>query len=77
MAEAATEAERLVGAFEKNQREQVRAYLTEYEGQPMLDLRVWAELEDGQWVRTRKGITMSVDRYPELVALVEELGRHL
>lgn len=69
--------EKLVAAFEKNNREQVRVYLTEFMGRSMIDLRVWTETPDGEWVRTRKGITMSADLYPELRAVIDGLEAHL
>ncbi len=70
--------EKLIGAFEKNSRgEQVRLYLGDYMGRPTIDLRVWVEGDDGQWVRTKKGITMSVDLYPQLRSLVDGLEAHL
>lgn len=64
--------EKLIAAFEKNNREQVRLYLSEFQGRPMIDLRVWAETQDGTWIRTRKGITMSADLIGELKAVVDE-----
>lgn len=73
----ATSSERLVAAFAKNNREQLRVYLTEYMGRPMIDLRVWAENQQGEWVRTRKGITMSTEVFPALRAVIDELGDEL
>ncbi|MEX2237890.1 MAG: transcriptional coactivator p15/PC4 family protein [Dehalococcoidia bacterium] len=64
--------EKLIAAFEKNNTEQVRLYLTEFQGRPMIDLRVWAETQDGTWIRTRKGITMSADLIGNLKAVVDE-----
>jgi hypothetical protein len=63
--------EKLIAAFAKNDHEQVRLYLTEYAERPMIDLRVWAETQDGTWVRTRKGITMSAEHYQELRTVIE------
>ena len=40
-------------------------------------LSMLAESQDGTWVRTRKGITMSADLYPELRSIVEEAEEYI
>jgi hypothetical protein len=62
----------LVYEFEKNSTECVRAELTTYKGYKLLDIRAWVE-RDGQWIATKKGLSLSIDLLPELEAAVRAL----
>jgi len=57
---------RVVYAFAKNSRDEVRATLTEYGGHPVVDLRVWVDGPDDKSRPTRKGLTLRVEFLPEL-----------
>lgn len=65
-------ADRVVYAWAKNRREEVRATLSTYQGYRLADLRVWAVTDDGD-VPTRKGLSIRVEDLPELAAAVEAL----
>jgi hypothetical protein len=64
--------DRIVYAWPKNGREEVRATLTEYRGYRLADLRVYAD-DDGQDVPTKKGIAVRVEDLPRLRDAVEAL----
>ena len=64
----------VVYRFRKNAFEDVRAVLNEYNGQQLVDIRVWIEL-DGVWKPTRKGISVGVDLLPELAQAVSSLEK--
>jgi hypothetical protein len=67
--------EQQVFAFQKNSREEVRVCLTNWQGHALVDLRVFARQSDGEWVPTRKGLTLSRSLLPELAAAVGALGK--
>lgn len=64
---------RVVYAFAKNTREEVRATLTTWQGYRVADLRVWADNANDEPVATRKGLTIRVEHLPELREAVEAL----
>ena len=67
--------EQPVYAFEKNSREVVRASLSNWQGHDLVDLRVFARQSDGEFVPTRKGLTIARELVPELLKAVEALKR--
>lgn len=62
-----------VMAFKKNVAEEVRATLQEYKGRHYVSLRIYVENDLGEWVPTKKGLTLTVDLLPELVQAVRLL----
>jgi Transcriptional Coactivator p15 (PC4) len=54
----------------KNSRECVRIALDEFRGLDLIDIRVLAKLDDpsGGLVPTKKGVSLKVERLPELIA---------
>ena len=63
----------LIAQFEKNATEVVRVSLTEYRGRKLVDVRVYYTDDEGQYRPTKKGVSLSLDVYPDfkraLVAL--------
>jgi hypothetical protein len=56
----------------RNHTEHVRVELTEYEGHPLINVRIWQTGSDGIDRPTVKGIAMAVRKLPELArALVK------
>lgn len=53
-----------------NAREQVRVSLVRHRGQDLIDVRMAVELnpETGAMVPTKKGLALSVEKLPELIA---------
>lgn len=68
---------KLVDRFEKNATEEVRVSLAEYKGHELMDLRVYYCPPEGEPVPTKKGITMSIELYPELKEAIPKLGEQL
>jgi hypothetical protein len=57
----------LVFRFEKNSFEEVRISLTEFKGKELIDIRVYYQPEGEEDMRpTKKGITISPEKFPEL-----------
>lgn len=68
----------LIASFEKNSMEEVRISLTTYKGKNLIDLRVYYQPEDGEEKRpTKKGITISPEKFPELKKAIEALEKAL
>jgi len=63
--------------FSKNSREEVRASLSTWQGHDLVDLRVFARKSGGDFVPTRKGLTIARELVPELLRAVEALRREL
>lgn len=62
-----------VFSFSKNSAEVVRASLTTFKGHRLADVRVWAQRGNGEYVPTRKGLSISVTLLDDLAAAVEAL----
>ena len=68
----------VIASFEKNSMEEVRVSLTEFKGKQLIDLRVYYQPEDGEEKRpTKKGITISPEKFPELKKAILALEKVL
>jgi len=68
----------LIASFEKNSLEEVRISLTEVKGKELIDLRVYYQPENGEEKRpTKKGITISPEKFPELKKAILALEKAL
>ena len=65
--------------FRKNHNEEVRASIRTFEGRSFINLQVWAEKDTGhlEFLRTSKGLSLSVYVLPELKAAVQALEDEL
>ena len=67
----------LIAQFEKNATEVVRVSLTEYRGRKLVDVRVYYSDGEGQYHPTKKGVSLSVDVYPDFKRALLELEKIL
>jgi hypothetical protein len=67
----------LIAQFEKNATEVVRVSLTEYRGRKLVDVRVYYSDDEGQYHPTKKGVSLSVDVYPDFKRALVELEKIL
>ena len=67
----------LIAQFEKNATEVVRVSLTEYRGRKLVDVRVYYSDDEGQYRPTKKGVSLSVDVYPDFRRALVELEKIL
>ncbi len=66
-----TETQRVLGDFRKNSRERVVVVLHKYRGHELLGIRVqWRADESGEWKWSTKGLTVGIDKLPDLLALL-------
>jgi hypothetical protein len=57
----------VIARFEKNSFEEVRISLTQFKGKDLIDIRVYYQPEGEEEMRpTKKGITISPEKFPEL-----------
>lgn len=63
--------------FRKNATEEVRASIRVFKGRPYFSLQVWTEKDTGhlEFLRTEKGLTMSLFILPELKRAVQALEK--
>jgi Transcriptional Coactivator p15 (PC4) len=54
----------------RDRRAHVRVELSEYEGHPLINVRVWETGSDGIDRPTKKGIALTVGKLPELHAAI-------
>ena len=67
----------LIAQFEKNATEVVRVSLTEYRGRKLVDVRVYYSDDEGQYRPTKKGVSLSVDVYPDFKRALLDLEKIL
>ncbi len=71
-----TTSNRVVARIEKNAREHVRVSLTTFNNFELVDVRVFAQGDDGD-VATRKGISIRVTQLPELISALKDAAELL
>lgn len=57
--------------FEKNRSEKIHITPQRYQGYDLIDIRIYAKTRDGNWVLTKKGISLNIDQIPELIKGLE------
>ena len=67
----------LIEQFEKNATEVVRVALTEYRGRKLVDVRVHYTDDEGQYRPTKKGVSLSLDVYPDFKRALTALEKIL
>jgi len=63
----------LVHTFPKNPLEEIHASVTVYKGKQYVDLRVYYKGDDGEYHPSKKGLTISLDLFPELEEAMKKL----
>ncbi len=58
----------IVHSFPKNPLEEVRSSVTYYKGKQYVDIRIYYKGDDGEFHPSKKGVTLSVELFPELEA---------
>jgi hypothetical protein len=67
-----------VKVIEKNKFQEVRVGISEYEGNDLIDMRIWTMPKGGEEkVPTAKGISINVKLFPELKDAVLSLEKEL
>ncbi len=56
----------VLSEFQKNQLEDIKISLTEYQGHKLIDFRAYYRTDHGESKPTKKGISVNVKFFPEL-----------
>ena len=66
----------VIHTFHKNPDEEVRLSLKQFKDRRYLDLRLWYQPSSGgEYLPTKKGLTLSVEFLPELKRGIERAGK--
>lgn len=66
-----TAPDNVICEIEKNVRENIRSTLTVFKGRELLDVRVYVKNKDGELVPTKKGITLRLDTWREILPVLQ------
>lgn len=70
--------EKDVAVFEKNKYQDVKVRISEFQGNDVIDIRIWTQPPQGdEKVPTGKGININVKLFPKLKEAVEKLEKEL
>ena len=70
--------EKDVAVFEKNKYQDVKIRISEYQGNDVIDIRIWTQPPQGEEkVPTGKGININVRLFPKLKEAIEQLEKDL
>ena len=69
--------EKSIAIVEKNAIEEVHVDLSEFHGHDLIGIRIWANYDSADKPKrpTKKGVTLRVERLPELIAALKEAER--
>jgi hypothetical protein len=69
--------ERVLQTLMKNSSEQIRISLTDYHGRQVINIRVYYQRPDGEWLPGRKGLAFTSDKLPPFLNAVQEAAKLL
>ncbi len=70
--------EKDVAVFAKNKYQDVKVRISEYQGNNVIDIRIWTQPPQGEEkVPTGKGININVRLFPQLKEAIEKLEKEL
>lgn len=70
--------EKDVAVFEKNKYQDVKVRISEYQGNDVIDVRIWTQPpQGGEKVPTGKGININVKLFPKLKEAIQKLEKEL
>ncbi len=70
--------EKDVAVFEKNKYQDVKIRVSEYQGNDVIDIRIWTQPPQGdEKVPTGKGININVKLFPRLKEAIAKLEKEL
>lgn len=59
----------------KSETEQIQISAKEYKGFPYVDIRVFFKAETGEYLPTKKGVTISPKHVPDFIAAIQEIQK--
>ena len=67
----------ILSTFQKNRREQVRVILSDFKSRKVLNIRVFEQMPDGNWLPQRKGLAFEASKWPGFVAAMVRAGKRV
>lgn len=67
----------LIGEIERNATERLRVSQESYKGKDYLDIRIYYQDDAGEWKPTKKGVTVSPDRFEEFAQIIQKAAEEL
>ena len=66
-----------IAVIEKNGVEEVHIDLSEYRGHDLIGIRIWANYGSADEPKrpTKKGVTLKIEKLPELISVLQEIER--
>jgi hypothetical protein len=65
----------LIATIPKNALDQVQVQLKHFHGHRLCDIRVFTQYDSGEIGPTKKGISLKIEKLPELIAALQEAQR--
>ena len=59
--------------LQKSARTQLRVEVNDVDGRRMVDVRLWAKAKDGDYIPTRRGVSIWPEQVGALVALLKDV----
>ena len=62
-----------MGILQKTERTQIRVEMNEIDGRRMVDVRLWARAKNGNYIPTRRGVSVWPEQVGALAALLQDV----
>ena len=62
----------LIESIENGNGRSVKIHVQTFKGKPYVDIRTWIENDKGEWIATPKGLTLSIELLPALIAALQK-----
>jgi len=62
---------KIIGEFNKNSWEVVRVQFTDFKEQKLLDVRVWVLKDSGDYIPTKKGLSLKLEQVEDLKQVID------
>ncbi len=61
-----------IGKVEKNSQEEIRVTIQDYQGTDLIDLRTYWQNDEGDWLPTKKGISLTYYVIEDVIKLLQK-----
>lgn len=61
-----------IGEVIKNSQEVIRVNIQDYQGTELVDIRTYWQTEEGKWIPTKKGISLTYHVMPDIIKLLQK-----
>lgn len=68
---------KIIATIKKNEKEQIQVALAEYRGTTFIDVRVYWENDQGEWLPSKKGIALNKDSIDKVIDALQQASKKL